>query len=114
MSRMTMIACAAILATSALPGYADALRHSAIRYGNTSGWLYDNRGDDRDFPSNGVFPGNFAAQPFVAWIGAGGIAGSTPRRSATPYPSQVVFDAISSHRQPHHGKWRRVKSPLRR
>jgi len=104
---MTIIACAAVLAIYAPPGRADVLQHSAIRYGYTSGWLYDNRDDDRDFPLNGVFPGNFAAQPFVAWIGAGGIAGSTPRRSVAPYPSQVVFGAIGPRRQLHHRKWRR-------
>jgi len=116
MSRIAMIVCAAalavavaVLATNVSPGHAGDFRHynnamrcnSAIRYGHTSGWLYDNRDDHRDFPSNGVFPGNFAAQPYVAWIGAGGIAGSTPGRSAAPYPSQVVFGAIDSRRHPH-------------
>ena len=32
-----------------------------VRYGNTSSFFYDNRDDDRDFRTNGVFPGNFAA-----------------------------------------------------
>jgi hypothetical protein len=49
------------------------------------------RDDDRDAPSNGFFPGNFAASPSVALIGAAGLLGSNPRRSAAPYPSQVVF-----------------------
>jgi hypothetical protein len=42
-----------------------------LRFGNTSGWYYDGRGDNRDFPTNGVFPGNFAADPANAAIGAG-------------------------------------------
>jgi hypothetical protein len=62
-----------------------------VRFGNTSGWFYDGRGDNRDFPTNGVFPGNFAADPANAAIGAAGIFGSTPWRSATPYPSQVII-----------------------
>jgi hypothetical protein len=62
-----------------------------LRYGNTSGWSFDMRDDDRDSPSNGFFPGNFAASPFAALIGAAGLLGSNPRRSAAPYPSQVVF-----------------------
>lgn len=64
-----------------------------LRYGNTSGWTYDGRDDNRDFPTNGYFPGNFAADPANATIGAAGIFGSTPWRSAAPYPSQVVFGA---------------------
>ncbi len=63
----------------------------ALRFGNTSGWFYDGRGDSRDFPTNGLFPGNFAADPAGAAIGADGILGSTPWRSAMPYPSQVVI-----------------------
>ena len=113
MSRLAMIVCVATLATYVSPGHAGVFRHCAIRYGCTSGWLYDDRDDDRDFPSNGVFPGNFAAQPYVAWIGAAGIAGTTPRRSVTPYPSQVVFGAISPSR-PHHGKWLRPAKRARR
>jgi hypothetical protein len=62
-----------------------------LRFGNTSGWFYDGRDDNRDFPTNGVFPGNFAADPANAAIGAAGIFGSTPWRSATPYPSQVII-----------------------
>ena len=64
----------------------------ARRYGNTSGWYYDGRDDNRDFPTNGSFPGNFATNPANAWIGAAGIFGSTPWRSATSYPSQVVIE----------------------
>jgi len=62
-----------------------------IRYGNTSTFWYDGRGDDRDFPTNGAFPGNFAADPSYAAIGAAGFWESNPRRSAMPYPSQTYF-----------------------
>ena len=94
-----MMVFAAAFATCAAPGHADSLGYGVIRYGNTSGWLFDNRDDHRDFPSNGGFPGNFAAQPSVAWIGAAGIAGTTPQRSVSPYPSQVVFGAIGPGRR---------------
>jgi hypothetical protein len=63
----------------------------ALRYGNTSGWNYDGRDDGRDFPTNGFFPGNFAADPPSAAIGAAGLFGSIPWHSALPYPSQVIF-----------------------
>jgi hypothetical protein len=62
-----------------------------LRFGNTGGWYFDGRGDGRDFPANGVFPGNFAADPAGAAVGAAGILGSTPWRSPLPYSSQVVF-----------------------
>ena len=48
-------------------------------------WYYDGRDDRRDFPTNGFFPGDFAADPASAAIGAAGLFGSTPTRS---YPSQ--------------------------
>ncbi len=62
-----------------------------LRYGNTSGWHFDARNDNRDFQTNGVFPGNFAANPPFASIGAAGFLESNPYRSARPYPSQVYF-----------------------
>jgi hypothetical protein len=41
-------------------------------------WYYDGRDDARDFPTNGFFPGDFAADPAHAAIGAAGLFGSTP------------------------------------
>jgi BA14K-like protein len=41
-------------------------------------WYYDGRDDDRDFPTNGFFPGDFAANPAHTAIGAAGLFGSTP------------------------------------
>lgn len=70
---------------------ASSQQQRVLRYGNTSGWSFDIRDDDRDAKNNGFFPGNFASNPSIAWIGAAGLLGSNPRRSATPYPSQVVF-----------------------
>jgi BA14K-like protein len=50
-------------------------------------WYFDGRDDGRDFPTNGFFPGDFAADPASAAIGAAGLFGSTPTRS---YPSQFT------------------------
>jgi hypothetical protein len=87
------ITTAAILACSTTaPAFAQDNGSRTLRYGNTSGWYYDGRNDDRDFPTNGFFPGNFATNPANAWIGAAGIFGSTPHSSALPYPSQVVIE----------------------
>jgi hypothetical protein len=79
-----------VLASAALTPAASQ-QQRPLRYGNTSGWSFDMRDDDRDSPSNGFFPGNFAASPPAASIGAAGWLESNPRRSAFPYPSQVVF-----------------------
>ncbi|QPF87836.1 BA14K family protein [Bradyrhizobium genosp. L] len=72
---------------------AAAAQERPLRYGSTGGAYFDGRDDPRDFRSNGYFPGNFAADPFSAGFGAAGLFGSTPVRSARPYPSQVVFGA---------------------
>jgi hypothetical protein len=53
-------------------------------------WYFDGRDDNRDFPTNGFFPGDFAANPFGAAIGAAGIFGSTPARDSNSYPSQAI------------------------
>jgi hypothetical protein len=42
---------------------------------------YDGRDDQRDFPTNGFFPGDFAADPAHAAIGAAGLFGFTPEHS---------------------------------
>ena len=86
---LLLVALAAFAAT--LPASAQTFGERPIRYGNTSSFWYDGRGDDRDFPTNGAFPGNFAAVPSYAAIGAAGFLESNPRRSAIPYPSQTYF-----------------------
>jgi BA14K-like protein len=52
-------------------------------------WYFDGRDDDRDFPTNGFFPGDFAANPSGAWLGAAGIFGSNPSHAANGYPGIV-------------------------
>jgi hypothetical protein len=53
-------------------------------------WYFDGRDDTRDFPTNGFFPGDFAANPASAAIGAAGLFGSTPSRTSNSYPSQSI------------------------
>jgi hypothetical protein len=67
-----------------------------LRYGNTSGWFYDNRNDDRDVPNNGFFPGNYTVDPTTAWLGAAGVIAGNSYRSPLPYPSQVVIGPAPS------------------
>jgi len=78
-----------VFGASALAGDYDRVR--PLRYGNTSSWHFDARNDSRDFRNDGFFPGNFAANPWEASIGAAGFLESNPYRSALPYPSQVYF-----------------------
>lgn len=63
--------------------------HPPLRFGYTSPWPYDGRNDRRDFPTNGYFPGNFAADPYAPR--SAGFIGSRPEYSPRPYPSQVWF-----------------------
>jgi hypothetical protein len=77
------------LAASMTSASAQVYGERPQRYGNTASFFfYDNRNDQRDFPTNGGFPGNFAADPFLAGVGAAGWLESNPQHSATPYPSQ--------------------------
>ncbi len=85
----------ALLASLLLAGPAvagDYYGPRPLRSGTTSPWwTFDARNDDRDMPSNGMFPGNFAANPPVASVGSSGWLESNPYRSPQPYPSQVYF-----------------------
>src|SRR3984957_8817351 len=56
------------------PGHRPFLRRDLSYHA----WYYDGRDDDRDFPTNGFFPGDFAADPAHAAIGAAGLFGFTP------------------------------------
>jgi hypothetical protein len=49
------------------------------RYPAYTAWHFDGRDDVRDFPTNGFFPGDFAANPPAAGIGAAGLFGWTAR-----------------------------------
>ncbi|WP_051386650.1 BA14K family protein [Bradyrhizobium sp. ARR65] len=85
-----------VFATPALAG--DYYGPRPLRYGVTSPWwTFDARNDNRDFPTNGGFPGNFAANPPLASIGAAGFLESNPYRSPRPYPSQVYFGPPTDH-----------------
>jgi hypothetical protein len=89
--RAILLAAFAALA-AATPASAQVYGERPVRYGNTSSFFfYDNRDDARDFPTNGGFPGNFAANRFDAGIGAAGWLGFNPQHSAAPYPSQSYF-----------------------
>src|ERR1700753_460836 len=48
-------------------------------------WNYDNRDDTRDFQANGVFPGDFAARPGLAWLRAAGITAPAPSTSGAHF-----------------------------
>jgi hypothetical protein len=87
--RLLVAALTVIVSTAA--AFAQNYGERSIRYGNTSSFAFDGRDDNRDFPTNGFFPGNFAADPSFAAIGAAGFLGSNPQRSAWPYPSQLYF-----------------------
>jgi hypothetical protein len=67
-----------------------SLRHITQGGPTRTVWYYDSRDDVRDFPTNGFFPGDFAANPASAAIGAAGIFGTTPSRAPNGYPSQVI------------------------
>jgi len=62
-SRLLVAALTALVATA--PASAQYYGERTVRYGNTSGPFFDGRDDSRDFPTDGVFPGNFAANPFT-------------------------------------------------
>ena len=57
------------------------------------GW-YDGRDDVRDFPTNGVFPGDFAPDPGSAWIGAAGLLAGRPYPDYDAYgqPRPYLYD----------------------
>ncbi|SDT60071.1 BA14K family protein [Bradyrhizobium canariense] len=73
------IAAAMILSSAgAAPVLAQSTHEPFLRRDTPpTAWYYDNRDDTRDFQANGVFPGDFAARPGLAWLGAAGIIGST-------------------------------------
>ena len=90
--RISIVIATILACFTAAPVFAQDYGKRVLRYGDTSGWYYDGRDDNRDFLTNGWFPGSFATNAASAWIGVSGIFGSTPWRSTTPYPSQVVIE----------------------
>jgi hypothetical protein len=82
-----LIAYAIVLAIVLASAVQTPLLAQDIRAVSSRGiWYFDGRDDDRDFPTNGFFPGDFAANPAGAWLGAAGIFGSNPSHAANGYP----------------------------
>jgi hypothetical protein len=109
-SAILLAACAAVMASvpAKAQGYGEGRRYNN---GNTASFFfYDNRDDHRDFQTNGVFPGNFATDPFMAGVGAAGWLGSNPQHQSAPYPSQsyTVNTGTADLKSVHHK--RRVRS----
>jgi hypothetical protein len=97
MSRLPiLLAAATILASGPMPLLAEDLgngRSASVHPGYVarSGpphiiWFYDGRDDTRDFPTNGFFPGDFAADPLSAAIGAAGLFPSPPSHPFNSVP----------------------------
>jgi len=83
---IVLLALAATITSASAQTYGEGRRYNN---GNTASFFfYDNRDDQRDFPTNGVFPGNFAASPAWAGVGAAGWLGGNPQYQNAPYPSQ--------------------------
>jgi hypothetical protein len=78
--RWLLAAATVVASTAAAPVLAAQRAHEPLlrRDLPPTAWYYDGRDDHRDFPTNGFFPGDFAANPPGAWLGAAGIFGSTP------------------------------------
>jgi hypothetical protein len=73
-----LLAVAAVLASTGAASAQSAHEPFLRRDSSSTPWYFDGRDDTRDFPNNGFFPGNFAAHPAGAWLGAAGIFGATP------------------------------------
>jgi hypothetical protein len=81
------------------PASAQTYGERPQRYGNTASFFfYDNRNDQRDFPTNGAFPGNFAADRFSAGVGSAGWLESNPQHQRRPYPSQSYYVDVRGYR----------------
>ena len=52
-------------------------------------WFFDIRDDDKDFPTNGFFPGDFAANPPAAAFSAAGFFGHAPSSNSTSSQAAV-------------------------
>jgi hypothetical protein len=94
-----LISAAAVLASmAAAPALAQSAHEPFLRRDTPpTAWYYDNRDDSRDFQANGVFPGNFAAKPAIAWLGAAGIIGSRPSGGSHFGPIYCMRKYYRSH-----------------
>jgi hypothetical protein len=102
LSKLTFLAVAILTALSALAVVAQdrVLAQDAVtgrpflrRDLSYHVWYYDGRDDRRDFPTNGFFPGDFAADPSHAAIGAAGLFGSTPEYA----PSRLAYGSYQAY-----------------
>ena len=99
MRKLTLLVTAAAgLASAALtPVLAQEVRpgpHSPANLPNAQAspiiWFFDGRDDVRDFPTNGFYPGDFAAYPPGVWIGAAGLFGFNPQHATDTPPPRVA------------------------
>jgi len=115
-----LIATGAVLASmAAQPVLAQDGPNRAVR--PYTAWYYDGRDDPRDFPTNGFFPGDFAANPAGAAISATGLFGFTPYRTSAlagegPPSDQTAcarrhrsYDAASGSFLGRDGAWHRCR-----
>ena len=85
------------------------------RYPAYTAWSFDGRDDVRDFPTNGFFPGDFAADPPAAGIGAAGLFGWTARspRLADGSPPDCAqrrpYNPASGSVRRYDGVWHRCR-----
>ena len=103
MSRLgkLMVAVAVVAWASAAPAFAQNAHPPFLqRDVPPTAWYYDNRDDGRDFQNNGFFPGDFAANPAGAWIGAAGIIGFTPSGGSHFGPIYCIRRYRSHNRAP--------------
>ena len=87
-ARLALLAAAVtVLASSGPPSALAQSTHQPFLRRDTppTAWDYDNRDDTRDFQANGVFPGDFAARPGLAWLGAAGIIAFMPSTSGSHF-----------------------------
>jgi hypothetical protein len=78
--RCAVAAAVAIALIGVAPAAAQNLHRAFLRRDvPPTAWYYDGRDDGRDFQNNGFFPGDFAANPPAAWVGAAGIFGFNPQ-----------------------------------
>ena len=106
--RIMVLAAATMLASEAMPARAENLGNAGsvsvsplhiTRSGPSPAiWFFDGRNDDKDFPTNGVFPGDFAADPAGAWIGAAGVFGTIHGR----YDSGPALTSAESRHDPNY------------
>ena len=84
--RIFLSAAAVLGSMGAAPAFAQSTHEPFLRRDTPpTAWYYDNRADVRDFQANGVFPGDFAARPGLAWLGSAGIIAAMPSTSGSHF-----------------------------